>query len=533
VAVADDRQLGEQSGLVLSRRELLAAGAWLGTASVALAGGAQVAASGPAAAAANPASLADIEHVVILMQENRSFDHYFGSLSGVRGFSDPLATTLPGGLSVFQQPDADLAQNPSLLPYVLPWHLDTKTTSAQSAQDLSHAWSVQHYSWNQGLMDGFVTAHRLADDVIDRLPGAIPVTNYGPLSMGYFTRADIPWHYALADAFTICDAYHCSVFGPTNPNRIVHMSGTIDPDGSLGGGPCIDNSQVNGQLQWESYPERLQQAGIDWYVYQETDNFTDNMLPFFKGFDDTSTDLYRRGNRFIPTPAGQPYGPALAAALRQDVVSGKLPQVSWIIGSYLNSEHPEATPSFGANFVMEVIEALTADPSVWAKTALILNFDENDGFFDHVVPPTPPAGTAGEYLSAEGAAGNPESSLGITGPVGLGFRVPMMVISPFSRGGLCCSEVFDHTSVLFFLEKRFGVEVPYVSQWRRQTVGDLTGAFNFAATPDLSVPPLPDTAQLAAAATAQASLPAPTMPADQSMPSQEPGPARPSPSGPV
>ena len=110
------------------------------------------------------------------------------------------------------------------------------------------------------------------------------------------------------------------------------------------------NSQVVGQLGWESYPERLQRAGIDWYVYQEVDNFTDNMLPFFKGFVDTTTDLYRRGNSFIPTPDGQLYGPALAAKLRADVVSGNLPQVSWIVGSYLNSEHPEAAPSYGANF---------------------------------------------------------------------------------------------------------------------------------------------------------------------------------------
>jgi phospholipase C len=512
----------------LSRRELLAAGAVLGSAGLAF----------DALASASPvpgrpaAALADIEHVVILMQENRSFDHYFGTLSGVRGFSDPRAHTLPNGLSVFFQPDLDLLQNPTLQPWVLPWHLDSKTTSAQNAEDLSHAWSVQHLSWNEGLMNGFVTAHRVADDVLDRLPGAIPVTDYGPLTMGYFTRADIPFHYALADAFTICDAYHCSVFGPTNPNRIMHMSGTIDPDGSLGGGPCIDNSQTVGGLHWESYPERLQRAGIDWYVYQETDNFTDNMLPFFAGFNDTSTDLYRRGNSFIPTPNAPWYGPALADRLRQDVVSGNLPQVSWIVGSYLNSEHPEAAPSYGAHFTAQVIDALMADPAVWAKTVLLVNFDENDGFFDHVRPPTPPLGTPGEYLSVAGDLKNPTSSFGIPGPVGLGFRVPMLVISPFSTGGLCCTETFDHTSVLFFLEKRFGVEVPYVSQWRRDTVGDLTSAFDFARPPQMGRPDFPNTALLSlAAAYEQIHLPAPRMPVVQSMPAQEPGPMRRQPSG--
>jgi phospholipase C len=520
-----------RAGRVMSRRELLAAGAWLGAASAVTAGAIQAGAS-TAAGASRARSLSDIEHVVILMQENRSFDHYFGSLSGVRGFSDPAAMTRPDGLSVFAQPDVDLLENPSRLPYVLPWHLDSKTTSAQNAEDLSHAWSVQHTSWNEILMDGFVTSHRVADDVVDRLPGAIPVTNYGPLTMGYFTRADIPFHYALADAFTICDAYHCSVFGPTNPNRIMHMSGTIDPTGSLGGGPCVDNSQVNGQLQWESYPERLQRACIDWYLYQETDNFTDNMLPFFKGFNDTTTDLYRRGNTFIPTPKGQGYGPALAEKIRQDVVSGNLPQVSWVVGSYLNSEHPEAAPNYGANFTAQVLSALMADPAVWAKTVLILNFDENDGFFDHVLPPTPPPGTPGEYLSVQTDLKNPESSFGIPGPVGLGFRVPMMMISPFSRGGLCSSVVHDHTSVLFFLERRFGVEVPYVSEWRRGTVSDLTSTLNLAAPPDLGLPELPNTADLAVQAYwQQVLLSPPVMPTVQHMPAQEPGPPRPRPSG--
>src|SRR5581483_2588800 len=189
---------------------------------------------------------------------------------------------------------------------------------------------------------------------------------------------------------------------PTNPNRIMLWSATVDPDG-VKGGPCVDNSQVNGQLRWTSYPERLQAHGIDWYVYQEEDNFGDNMLPFFRAFSNTKTDLYRRGNSFIPTPKGQPAGPALAARLKHDVVTGNLPQVSWVVGSYLNSEHPAATPAYGAHFVNSVLDALTADPKVWAKTVLFVNFDENDGFFDHVTPPTPPPGTPGEWVTAETA----------------------------------------------------------------------------------------------------------------------------------
>ena len=484
-------------------------------------------AAGPGGA---PAQLTDIEHVVILMQENRSFDHYFGTLSGVRGFSDPNASTT-AGRSVFDQVDPAVGNNPS--GHVLPFHLDTATTSAQCVHDLSHAWSVQHGSWNQGTNAGFVTSHRVGDDGFSAVNPAAP-TNDGPLTMGYHTRADIPLHYALADAFTVCDAYHCSVFGPTNPNRISAMSGTTDPSGSMGG-PCIDNSQNNGQLSWKSYPELLQAAGIDWYQYQEADCDTNNMLPLFAGFNDTTSDLYRRGNSIIPTPAGQPYGPALAAKLKSDVLSGNLPQVSWILASGADCEHPSASPAYGERFVGSILDALTADPAVWAKTALFYTFDENDGFFDHVIPPTPPPGTADEYLTAKGTASNPGSSFGIDGPVGLGFRVPMIVISPFSRGGYVCSDTFDHTSLLMFLERRFGVEVPYISAWRRQTCGDLTAAFNFAATPDASLPAtLPSLSTLqqwqARADSECGTLPAPAVPATQSMPSQEPG-TRPTPSG--
>lgn len=120
-------------------------------------------------------------------------------------------------------------------------------------------------------------------------------------------------------------------------------------------------------------------------------------------------------------------------------------------------------------------------PRVWRKTALFITWDENGGFFDHVAPPVAPKGTKGEYLSV---ANLPAAANGIRGPIGLGFRVPMLVVSPFTRGGLVCSDTFDHTSMLRFVETRFGVEVPNLSAWRRRVTGDLTGAFNFAARPN-------------------------------------------------
>ena len=459
------------------------------------------------------ATLEEIEHVVILIQENRSFDHYFGTLRGVRGFGDRHAPTF-AGRSAFDQVDPDLADNPS--GHVLPFRLDSATTSGQCVADQSHAWAVQQASWDFGRMDHFVGAHRVGN-------GNGPAT--GALTMGYYTREDLPFHYALADAFTICDAYHCSVFGPTNPNRIVSMSGMVDAEGAHGG-PCLDNSQSNGQLQWTSYPERLETAGISWQVYQEADNDTNNMLPLFAGINSAAktSRLWQRANAVIPTAKGAPYGPALIATLRADVLGGRLPAVSWILASGDNCEHPSATPAAGANFIAGVLGALTADPKVWAKTALFLTYDENDGFFDHVPPPTAPYGTAGEYIDPVTAAKNASATDGFPGPVGLGIRVPMTVISPFTRGGMVCSETFDHSSLLRFLERRFGVHEPNISSWRRGVSGDLTSAFGCLARPNYRFPKLPDTAgPLAAAAVACAKEPAPKVPATQSMPVQEPG----------
>ena len=153
-------------------------------------------------------SLRDIKHVVLLMQENRSFDHYFGTMAGVRGFHDPEAMILPSGKSIFHQPDAESPSG-----YLLPFHLDTHKTNAQRIPSTSHEWEVQHAAWNEGKMDSWVPAHRKAD-------GA-----NGPYVMGYYTRADIPFQFALAEAFTICDAYHCSVLGPTTPNRYYWETG--------------------------------------------------------------------------------------------------------------------------------------------------------------------------------------------------------------------------------------------------------------------------------------------------------------------
>ena len=417
------------------------------------------------------AKLSDIDHVIILLQENRSFDHYFGSYRGVRGFSDQSAA--------FQQPDpANTTTSP--IARLLPFHLDTSITNAACTHDVTHDWVPQHQSWNNGAMDGFVTS-RLQINPNDAV-----------LTMGYYTRADIPFYYAVADAFTICDNYFCSVLGPTDPNRLYSMAASIDPSGQ-NGGPILqtiitNRSSFNSRLTYTTMPEQLQARGISWKVYSSPDEtllggiLSDNVLSYFKNFQEPASVL--RQNAF---------GPQFPVDFLADITAGNLPQVSWIIGSVVTSDHPPAPSLFGENILSLILDALTADATLWAKTALFVTYDENGGFFDHVAPVTAPLGTAGEYITVP-VVPDPTvvGSPAITGPIGLGFRVPMLVISPFSRGGFVSSDLFDHTSVLRFLETRFGAEVPNLSAWRRATVGDLTSAFNFKA-PDPSIPNLPST----------------------------------------
>jgi phospholipase C len=443
------------------------------------------------ALAARPAgsSLAAVKHVVVFMQENRSFDHYFGTLQGVRGFGDRAALMRNGGPSVFKQQ--------GVLGTYYPFHMDTAKTSAQCVVDLDHSWVTQHWAVNGGRMDLWIDAKT-------------------PMTMGGYNRADIPFHFALADAFTICDQYFSSIQGPTNPNRLYLWTGMIDPHGT-GGGPVTDNSEAG--YSWTTYPERLQSAGVSWKVYQKVgDNYDDNALAWFKQYQSApaGSPLHDRGMSSVPALTGDTVAD-IAAAIRADVLGGTLPQVSWIVAPESSSEHPSYSPAAGADMINQVLEALTADPAVWASTVLFVNYDENDGFFDHAVPPLPPAGTPDEFVSGL--------------PIGLGVRVPMTVVSPWSRGGNVCSQVFDHTSVIRFIETWTGVREPNISAWRRQVCGDLTGALDFTSS-SVSVPGMPDTATLAQQAAHECShLPPPLPQSKSAPPPQEPGPrpARPLP----
>jgi len=457
-------------------------------------------------------TLKDVEHVVILMQENRAFDHYFGTLRGVRGFGDPRPIKLPSGKTVWEQPTKTGSA------VVSPFHLDAAATGAQTMLSLDHSWKGSHARWKRH--DAWIGAK-------------------GPLTMGYFTRADIPFYYALADAFTICDGYHASIFGPTNPNRLFLFTGTsglaagndgtvvvtnLDDEPSERADPARDNPKFKG-LEWPTYAERLQAAGVSWKLYQEYDNFGDNALAFFANYRGIGPDsaLYQRGRAWSPgsTPANYKAsrGEYLVDQFAADVKAGTLPQVSWIVAPYFLSEHPEASPAQGEYLTARLIAALAANPEVWSKTAFILNYDENDGFFDHMPPNIPTAGPAlgKSTVEATGEVYHGE-------PVGFGPRVPMIVVSPWTKGGWVNSQRFDHTSVLRFLEARFGVEEPHITPWRRAVSGDLTSVFDFAGTAGAPVKALPDASGLPALAEAGRKRPWPKPPkTPEPMPHQEAG----------
>ncbi|WP_390624245.1 phospholipase C [Fodinicola feengrottensis] len=248
----------------ISRRTFLA-----GAGAAALAGvGSSTAFAAPAAAATG--TIADVKHIVVLVQENRSFDHYFGTMRGVRGFADRSTITLGGGYSVFNQPRGSGRQ----YPFPLRGSSSDAETLVQCQGDISHAWSDQHAAWNLGKMDSWMSAKNKIG------------------CLGYLDRGDLPFHYALADAYTICDAYHCSGLTATGPNRTFLFSGMIDAAGQYGS-PAYDGGDESG-LTWQTYAEALQNAGISWRVFQNAkDNYGDNALAYFK-------PVRRRQSRISP-----------------------------------------------------------------------------------------------------------------------------------------------------------------------------------------------------------------------------------------
>ena len=431
----------------------------------------------PAATATG--TIQDVEHVIILMQENRSFDHYFGTMSGVRGFGDRMLVPQHSGRPVWSQSDGRSQ--------LMPFHLDTHTTSAMRVDGTPHSWPDAQQAWNEGRF-GQWPRFKLFQ------------------SMGYYEADDVPFQRALAEAFTICDAHHCSIQSGTLANRAVFMTGTNFTPGMTEPATTqtqalIDNGNNRGALlgpyNWTTYPERLQEAGISWRIYQDPkDNWGGLLAPWeaFEAYQNAQTGDALYENAMTRWTLD---------AFAQHVREGTLPQVSWIVPSPVWSEHPaRSSPLQGAAFTQRVLESLVANPEVWSRSVFLITFDENDGFFDHVPPPSPPSRDAsgrplgGTTLPDGSVSGlyfrNSIDGVDATRPYGLGPRVPLYVVSPWSRGGWVCSEVFDHTSTIRFLEARFGVREPNISDWHRAVSGDLTRCFDFERPNDGELAALPD-----------------------------------------
>jgi phospholipase C len=480
-------------------------------------------------------SIHDVEHIVILMQENRPFDHHFGTLRGVRGFNDPRAVNINLPLQngngttpapVFFQPAgasnvaAGFAVSPGSVggpadgaDVIPPFRVNPAaispgltTLGGTYFNGTDHGWGGTHAAWNNGQYDQWAIQK-------------------GPLAMSYMNRSDLPYHYALADAFTVGDAYFCSIMGPTNPNRTYMWSGCIGNLSNLGGGgtdgqgagPMTYNGLSLNNAYWTfpTFPEVLQAAGITWKIYQDlagatfapdfgdgtgnnyAGNFTDNAVLYFNQYATAATNspLFQNGctgteiiniipSTSAPESAWLAWAEHLFDQFRNDVQGGTLPQVSWIVAPAGYTEHADYPLNYGAWYISQVFNILVSNPDVFSKTVFIINYDEADGSFDHLVSPYPAQnaayGASTVSIENEIVTGSGEPQPFLSGPIGLGTRVPFLVISPWSKGGYVNSQVFDHTSTIQFIEKRFGVFEPNISPWRRAVAGDLTSAFNFA-----------------------------------------------------
>src|SRR5215475_11184606 len=530
-------------------------------------------------------SYLDAEHVVILMQENRYFEHSYGTLRGVRGVNDPRAISLPNKNPVWLQTNAEGET-------YAPFRLNIKDTNATWMGSLPHSWTNQVDARNEGKYDRWLEAK----------PSGHKEYAHMPLTMGFYTREDLPFYYALADAFTVCDQNFCSSLTGTTPNRLYLWTGTIREEQNRNSPANVRNEDLDYDRlsRWTTFPERLEEHNISWKIYQnelsvgvefegEEDawlsNFTDNPIEWFAQYkvkflpayiqalpkkiarltkeipemeeklrslaapDEQAIRLKRRlesakvelkiaiedQKNYTPenfeklssreksihqkafttnhqdpnyhqlTEFRYPDRKALQQMkipkgdvfhqFREDVKQGRLPMVSWLVAPENFSDHPGAA-WYGAWYVSEALNILTSNPEVWRKTIFILTYDENDGYFDHVPPFTPPdpdkpgAGLTSksidagvEHVTLEQDLKRKPARQARGSSIGLGYRVPMIIASPWSRGGQVCSQVFDHTSTLQFLEKLLShktgrkIVEPNISAWRRTVCGDLTSVF--------------------------------------------------------
>lgn len=469
----------------------------------------------------------DAEHIVFLMQENRSFDHMFGKMKGVRGFNDPHPHIQPDGNKVWLQKDG---QGYTYVPF----HVDINKTKITWQGGLPHSWNDQVAARNGGRYDKWLPAK-------------------APMTLSYYDRNDIPFYYALADAFTVCDQHFCASLTGTTPNRLFFFTGTVRGEMSLNKAAVVNNDQAESQnnvfVDWPTFQETLEDNGIDWRIYQNelwTSKLPEGEVDDWLGnYGDNPIEYVSRHNvrlsAYFRENGDNTVKPALTAAevqakydklsqrernlidkafqtnisekdylelapftftndqgksetinvpkgdifhqFRKDVDSGKLPTVSWLVAPQRFSDHT-SSPLYGTWYVSEALDILTKNPEVWKKTIFVLTYDENDGYFDHHPPfvvPNPDDASSGKVSAGINFATDFENRKG--SPIGLGYRVPMVIASPWSKGGFVNSQVFDHTSSIMFMEKWLNkktgknIKSNNISDWRRNFCGDLTSAF--------------------------------------------------------
>ncbi|KJZ70500.1 hypothetical protein HIM_10129 [Hirsutella minnesotensis 3608] len=396
-------------------------------------------------------------------------------MAGVRGFGD-ANIQMNNGVPVWQQLAEPAAANKTK--YITPWYLNylggkwPEATQCMIAG--SNGWYENHAAWNHGTNDHWAL-------------------NNTPWSIGFYKKQDIPTQWTLADEWVVADMYQESVVASTSPNRVVWTSGSINVPGGpqrpdQGGNPYIDNNETPGcdsrgincyPLKWRTAAEYYEEAGVSWQVYQDADNFDDNPFAWFQQFQEAKqgSRLHEKGMKGLPLDT-----------FYAQASNGSLPEISYIIAPTGLSEHAPFSPHDGAWLQKKIAEAVIKSPK-YSKTVLIVSFDETGGWFDHVDPYRSPDGTPGEWLD------DPYGQVGHTF-AGPGFRVPMYIISPWTRRGGVYAEHADHNSQLLFIEKwqaakGRNVTTDEMVAWRRRNMADLVGAFDFA-RPDLSVPQLPD-----------------------------------------
>jgi phospholipase C len=401
-----------------------------------------------------------IENIVVVMMENRSFDSMFGHLNEYGNRTDvqepPANASNPA-----QAANWDAGPPPGVdAGATFPW----MHANGMCFADTDHSWKGQHWAWDNGLNDGFYAENSGNTDPGDAVPEAGSLLD-GERAMWWYDQTDIPFDYQLANSFAIADNYFCSLLGPTGPNRDYLMaatsfgltSNTLVPGLSAN---ITDNVVV---------PDELEQRSVTWATYGDGTTSLAAVLGLDTGI------RYPQKSRY-----------AFADFISQ-AAAGTLPHVAWLDpnvgladGTVTNNDdHPPADVQIGSQFLSQVYQAVTTSPQ-WAHVALFITWDENGGEYDHL-PPAPACAPDGIPPQLTG------TDVGVPGDfTRYGFRVPLIVVSPYAKKGYASHDVYDHTSIARFIETKF--KIPALTA-RDANADPLMDLFDFKDPPALATPP--------------------------------------------